>query len=345
MEGALSQTYSPLEIILSDDCSPDRTFEIIQEMIASYSGPHKIILNRNEKNLGLGQHFNRVMDMAKGELIVMAAGDDISLSNRTEDLVNEWISEGRPSGLCSNIINIDESGIVMNNNDNIWIDEYQKIIYNIKSKKQYEIYITYPTFTLLGGAAAWTKECWERFGNINSDVVNEDNVMTFRSILSSRVHISNQKLIKYRRHDSNVSNSNQNAKFHFRRFESPEHYSSDEKKRSTLYIRVHVSLKNMISDISLLQEKSPINNLELHELKKILLNHKKIFFIRANWWNLSIFSKIYYARYLSRDKNTVKILKLLPFNKYCKIRCFLSNFKSQIKSFIFYYSKYQIKKH
>lgn len=28
VEGAFSQTYKPLEIILSDDCSRDRTFEI-----------------------------------------------------------------------------------------------------------------------------------------------------------------------------------------------------------------------------------------------------------------------------------------------------------------------------
>ena len=31
VEGAFAQTYEPLEIILSDDCSSDRTYEIIQE--------------------------------------------------------------------------------------------------------------------------------------------------------------------------------------------------------------------------------------------------------------------------------------------------------------------------
>lgn len=36
VDGAFSQTYEPLEIILSDDCSSDRTFEIMQEMAAAY---------------------------------------------------------------------------------------------------------------------------------------------------------------------------------------------------------------------------------------------------------------------------------------------------------------------
>ncbi len=82
IEGALSQTYSPLEITLSDDCSPDGTFAIMEELAASYEGPHKVILNRNEKNLGLARHVNVVMDMAQGEWIVFAAGDDVSLSSR-----------------------------------------------------------------------------------------------------------------------------------------------------------------------------------------------------------------------------------------------------------------------
>ena len=35
VEGAFAQTYIPLEIVLSDDCSTDRTFDIMREMAAS----------------------------------------------------------------------------------------------------------------------------------------------------------------------------------------------------------------------------------------------------------------------------------------------------------------------
>ncbi len=44
VEGALGQTYSPLEIILSDDCSGDRTFELMKEAADEYRGPHEVIV-------------------------------------------------------------------------------------------------------------------------------------------------------------------------------------------------------------------------------------------------------------------------------------------------------------
>jgi glycosyltransferase involved in cell wall biosynthesis len=56
----------------------------MKEMAASYNGPHKVILNRNEKNLGIGGDINRIMEIAQGELIIGVAGDDISLPERTK---------------------------------------------------------------------------------------------------------------------------------------------------------------------------------------------------------------------------------------------------------------------
>lgn len=60
VNGAFSQTYSPLEIILSDDCSSDRTFEIMQEMANTYQGPHRVICRRNPFNLGTALHVQTV---------------------------------------------------------------------------------------------------------------------------------------------------------------------------------------------------------------------------------------------------------------------------------------------
>src|SRR2546430_17373747 len=75
VEAAFRQTYSPLEIILSDDCSSDQTFEVMQRLAREYKGPHKVVLNRNERNLGLVGHVNRAVELAAGEIIVGSAGD------------------------------------------------------------------------------------------------------------------------------------------------------------------------------------------------------------------------------------------------------------------------------
>ncbi|WP_180009147.1 glycosyltransferase [Acinetobacter sp. YH12238] len=83
IEGAFSQTYEPLEIILSDDKSSDRTFEIMQEMVAAYKGPHRVIARQSSENRGLLNHILDVAHESNGEYIVVAAGDDISRNYRT----------------------------------------------------------------------------------------------------------------------------------------------------------------------------------------------------------------------------------------------------------------------
>ena len=87
VEGAFAQTYSPLEIILSDDCSPDGTFAILQEMAAAYQGPHMVRAVQTPRNLGLIQHVLLRGREAQGEVVVVAAGDDISVPERVAKMV------------------------------------------------------------------------------------------------------------------------------------------------------------------------------------------------------------------------------------------------------------------
>ena len=90
IESVFAQTYPNLEIILSDDCSPDGTYAVMQQMAASYRGPHRVRLNRNAQNLGIVGHENRLWAMASGQLIGHCAGDDISLPDRIEKQVAAW---------------------------------------------------------------------------------------------------------------------------------------------------------------------------------------------------------------------------------------------------------------
>jgi glycosyltransferase involved in cell wall biosynthesis len=93
VEGVFAQTYSPLEIILSDDCSPDSTFALMEEMAAAYRGPHRVRAVRTPSNLGIIQHVLMRGREAQGEIVVMGAGDDIAKPERVTKLVEAFTSD------------------------------------------------------------------------------------------------------------------------------------------------------------------------------------------------------------------------------------------------------------
>ena len=88
LKSALAQDYPNLEIIVCDDCSKDRTYEIATKIAADYDGPFKIILHRNDPNLGIGANFHKAFTLASGEWLFMAAGDDVSTPDRCRTIAN-----------------------------------------------------------------------------------------------------------------------------------------------------------------------------------------------------------------------------------------------------------------
>ena len=83
VRSALAQDYAPLEILISDDASTDRTWEIVQREVQGYVGPHRIRLHRNAVNLSCTVHTLSALAMASADLVVFGAGDDISEPQRT----------------------------------------------------------------------------------------------------------------------------------------------------------------------------------------------------------------------------------------------------------------------
>lgn len=72
IESILASTYENFELIISDDCSTDDTWEIIQQ----YNDP-RIRAWRNERNMGEYPNRNKVLHAAKGKYILYVDGDDM----------------------------------------------------------------------------------------------------------------------------------------------------------------------------------------------------------------------------------------------------------------------------
>ena len=83
VESALAQDYEgELEYIFSDDCSTDRTFEIIKECVAAYKGGRRVVVTQPHTNLKTAGNFNHAVSLAQGDWIIRADDDDISAVDR-----------------------------------------------------------------------------------------------------------------------------------------------------------------------------------------------------------------------------------------------------------------------
>ncbi len=83
IESAFAQDYEgELEYIFSDDCSTDRTFEIINECVAAYKGNRRITVTQTPHNMHLAGNINHALQFATGDFIVRADDDDIACRSR-----------------------------------------------------------------------------------------------------------------------------------------------------------------------------------------------------------------------------------------------------------------------
>jgi len=189
IDGALAQTYSPLEIVISDDASDDATWAVIQRRVAGYAGPHRLVLNRNASNLGIGAHISRALALSHGELLFVAAGDDVSLPQRCDRVVDAWLAAGRKPDLIASCLNdMDADGLT------------HGVIRptNLAGYRHGGDWLARPPF-VVGAAQAWTRRVFDRFGPLPAGVVGEDLLMVFRAVCSGGAITLPEALVNYRR--------------------------------------------------------------------------------------------------------------------------------------------------
>lgn len=76
IDSILNQTYQDFILYINDDCSTDDTFEIIKKYEKKY--PDKIIVSRNNRNLGSAQAaFMHMMLSHKGNYTMLSDQDDV----------------------------------------------------------------------------------------------------------------------------------------------------------------------------------------------------------------------------------------------------------------------------
>ena len=95
VESILDQTFADFEFIIVDDGSTDNTWRILQSYAAREP---RIVLVRNEINVGVAGSLNKGLGLARGEYIARMDADDVSLPERLAAQV-AFLDEHSPVGV------------------------------------------------------------------------------------------------------------------------------------------------------------------------------------------------------------------------------------------------------
>ena len=175
----LNQTYANIEIIVSDDCSQDGTWDVVQKEVDAYranGGVHDIIvLNRNASNMGVARHFELILSKCHGEFVVCQAGDDASFPERVKLIVEAIKSKPGVTIVYHEGVCIDGDG-------------------NVVGAKTMRTSVLMP----LGAMMAYSRRVYEEFEPISESGAWEDDVYARRAqMLGGEIQIK-KALLKYR---------------------------------------------------------------------------------------------------------------------------------------------------
>lgn len=85
IESVVNQTYDNWELIMCDDCSMDKTYDIAEKYQKMY--PNKIKVIKNKKNMSLGPTLNKCLKYVSGYYIARHDGDDLYVKDKLEKQV------------------------------------------------------------------------------------------------------------------------------------------------------------------------------------------------------------------------------------------------------------------
>lgn len=188
VQAALSQDFSPLEIILSDQGSKDGSLALLKELASKYDGPHKVrVLECPITNIrgmpALNEHLNWIHNQTDADTFVSCAADDWDLPTRVSRTVEAFQKHNPSMVLCAQYW-ADEDGKY--GGETGWPLEDGWV-------KPDEVYTRY-----IGGSTihAWTREFYEKIDGLQG-VGSQDMVMPFLACLDKGCYYLNERLHVY----------------------------------------------------------------------------------------------------------------------------------------------------
>lgn len=277
VDGALSQNYSPMEVVLSDDCSNDGTFEIMETIAKSYCGAKRLILRRSKKNQGTLLHVVEVSKLSRGGLLILAAGDDISKPHRTEALVEAW-KNSNAWGFSSRFDRIDEVGNV------ICIEQGVELF----ASRDYGLRAYFKSYgeeakIVHGATSAYDMRLFDLLETTHEDyILSEDGVLSIiLNLLDKGIVALPDSLVLYRHSDQSLTNGSRSGRRGYadtvKQEEAIERFARSQANRCSLLLRLDKRF-GALGRFSLDADH--------------ILNEREQHVVVCSWWRLGYIDKV-----------------------------------------------------
>lgn len=194
IESILNQTYTNFRLLISDDCSSDKTLEIIEEYAKR---DNRIVIFKNEENLGIVRNFEFLMCQVTSKYFMFSDQDDIWKKDKIEKSVDK-IEEGY--GLVYTDLE------VVDNNLEVMYESYWKLKGFDKKVRRYSNFDSlYLNNYITGCTVISKKEYIEKVLPIpkNTSYVLHDYWLPIIVSQEAKLGYIDEPLIKYRQHKNN----------------------------------------------------------------------------------------------------------------------------------------------
>jgi glycosyltransferase involved in cell wall biosynthesis len=196
IDGLLGQTYSPLEILIFDDCSPDKTVDVITRKLAGRKTRHEVSFARNCRNMSAPATRRLALKRMRGDIFFLSHGDDIM----RPEMIEEMVRELRRSNVSLVTANAE------------YIDERSRPLFRTFRDLTGPADDTLETLArdgsnacCFGAAIGFDREVYDKFGFDTEILGTYDIIFPFYAYLFKGAKFFNKVLLKYRVHSGNAS--------------------------------------------------------------------------------------------------------------------------------------------
>tara|TARA_B100000575_G_C23142516_1_gene665412 strand:+ start:2673 stop:3608 length:936 start_codon:yes stop_codon:yes gene_type:complete len=188
IDSVINQTYKNIEIIVVDDCSSDKTLDILKK----YKNKIKLYVNNINKGASFCRNYG--FKKSKGKYIAHLDCDDYYHKNKIFNSIN-YINKNDHFFIYTNVNLINSYGKIIKNNNNI-----QSIGEGDISKKLLLNEISITNSTLVA-----RRECFNKIGLFDEKIfLAADREMLTRLSLNYKAGFINEQLTFYRVHTNNM---------------------------------------------------------------------------------------------------------------------------------------------